>query len=159
MTLLHPDSFGAGPQPVTPQARPGGLPPLGTKAPQVMPGGTPGPRPVASGPAAPPSNGGSMGGLPPEEAPPKIRAFDQKLAGGSKHEDHWSRSPNVTGTGAIHCKSFHCKLTGDSLENLDRQINEWLDAHPQYEVKRVTSTVGEWMGKLKEPNLIVQLWV
>ena len=152
--LLHPDSFGAGPQPVSP-ARPGGLPPLGTKPPQVMPGGTPGPRPAAASPAAP-----TTGALPAEEAPPKIRAFDQKLAGGgAKHEDSWNRSPNVTGTGAIHVKSFHCKLTGDSLENLDRQINEWLDAHPQYEVKQVTSTVGEWTGKLKEANLIVQVWV
>jgi hypothetical protein len=96
----------------------------------------------------------------PEEAAPKIRAIDQRLAGGpGRHEDNWKRSPNLTGTGAIHCKSFHCKLTGDSLENLDRQINEWLDAHPQYEVKFVTSTVGEWLGKLKEPNLIVQVWV
>ncbi len=92
------------------------------------------------------------------DAPPKIRAFDQKLSG-SKHEDSWSRSPNVTGTGAIHVKSFHCKLTGESLEFLDKQVNEWLDAHPQYEVKMVTSTVGEWMGKLKEPNLIIQVWV
>lgn len=92
------------------------------------------------------------------DAPPKIRAFDQKLAGG-KHEDNWSRSPNVTGKGAIHVKSFHCKLTGESLEFMDKQINEWLDAHPQYEVKLVTSTVGEWMGKLKEPNLIIQVWV
>jgi hypothetical protein len=118
-----------------------------------MPGGVPGPRPVMAGGDAP-------SGLPPEEAAPKIRAFDQRLAGsGAKHEDNWNRSPNVTGTGAIHVKSFHCKLTGDSLENLDRQINEWLDSHPQYEVKFVTSSVGDWTGKLKEANLIVQVWV
>ncbi len=96
--------------------------------------------------------------VPDADAPPKIRAFEQKLTGG-KHEDSWTRSPNVTGTGAIHVKSFHCKLTGESLEFLDKQVNEWLDAHPQYEVKLVTSTVGEWMGKLKEPNLIIQVWV
>ena len=89
---------------------------------------------------------------------PKIRALDQKL-GVVRHEDSWARSPNVTGAGAIHVRSFHCKLTGDALENLDRQVNEWLDAHPQYEVKFVTTTVGEWTGKLKEPNLIMQVWV
>jgi hypothetical protein len=88
----------------------------------------------------------------------KIRAFDQKL-GGANHEDNWKRTPNVTGTGAIHVKSFHCKLTGDSLEFLDRQVNEWLDAHPQYEVKQVTTSVGEWSGKMKEPALIVNVWV
>lgn len=89
----------------------------------------------------------------------KIRAFSQALAGDTRHEDSWKRSPNVTGQGAIHVKSFHCKLTGESLDFLDKQINEWLDAHPQYEVKFVTATVGEWMGKIKEPNLILQVWV
>lgn len=87
-----------------------------------------------------------------------IRTFEQKLSSG-KHEDSWNRTPNVTGTGAIHVKSFHCKLTGDSLDFLDQQINEWLDAHPQYEVKLVTTAIGTWTGKLKEPNLIVNVWV
>lgn len=109
------------------------------------------PRPISAG----------SGAMPPGEAPPRIKAFDQKMAGGNpvRHEDSWNRSPNVTGTGAIHVKSFHCKLMGESLEFLDKQINEWLDAHPQYEVKFVTSAVGEWSGKIKEHNLIVQVWV
>jgi hypothetical protein len=105
--------------------------------------------------------------LSPEEIKPrptaeqkssKIRTFEQKL-GGAKHEDSWNRTPNVTGTGAIHVKSFHCKLTGDSLDFLDQQVNEWLDAHPQYEVKLVTTAIGTWTGKLKEPHLIVNVWV
>ena len=102
------------------------------------------PMPVASGPS--------------QSGPPKIRTFEQRLGAG-RHEDKWSRTPNVTGAGAIHVKSFHCRLTGDSLEFLDQQINEWLDAHPQYEVKMVTTSVGLWSGKLKEPNLIVNVWV
>jgi hypothetical protein len=92
------------------------------------------------------------------DAPPKIRTFQQKLGGG-KHEDNWNRTPNVTGTGAIHVKSFHCKLTGDSLDFLDQQVNEWLDAHPQYEVKLVTTGIGTWTAKVKEPHLIVNVWV
>ena len=88
----------------------------------------------------------------------KIRAFEQKLGGGG-HESKWKRQPNVTGTGAIHVKSFHCKLTGDSLEFLDMQVNEWLDEHPEYEVKQVTTSIGEWTGKMKEPALIVNVWV
>ena len=94
----------------------------------------------------------------PSSGSSKIRTFEQKLGGG-KHEDSWNRTPNATGTGAIHVKSFHCKLTGDSLDFLDQQINEWLDAHPQYEVKFVTTSIGTWTGKLKEPNLIVNVWV
>ncbi len=88
----------------------------------------------------------------------KIRTFEQKLRS-IRHEDNWNRTPNANGTGAIHVKSFHCKLTGDSLEFLDQQINEWLDAHPQYEVKFVTATNGIWSGKTKEPSLILNVWV
>lgn len=91
---------------------------------------------------------------------PKIKALEQKLGGGiGKVEDGWARQPSASGAGACHMKSFHCKLGGDSLEYLDKQINEWLDAHPNFEVKLVTTTVGEWQGKLREPNLIVQVWV
>jgi len=94
----------------------------------------------------------------PDGGASKIRTFEQRLGSG-RHEDKWSRTPNSTGTGAIHVKSFHCRLTGDSLEFLDQQINEWLDEHPQYEVKMVTTGMGTWSGKLKEPNLIVNVWV
>ncbi len=99
---------------------------------------------------------GSPGGTPGKSSR-KIRSFSQQL--GSVHEETWNRTPNTTGTGAIHVKSFHCKLTGDSLTYLDDQINEWLDAHPQYEVKMVTTSIGLWTGKSKEPNLIVNVWV
>ncbi len=106
--------------------------------------------PLDLSPAEPIATGKATG-------PAKIRTFEQKL--GRRHEETWERSPNVNGTGAIHCKSFHCKLTGDSLEFLDQQINEWLDQHPQYEVKLVTTSIGTWTGKVKEPNLIVNVWV
>jgi hypothetical protein len=88
----------------------------------------------------------------------KIRAMGQALLGGH-HQQEWKRPTNLTGNGATHVRSFHAKLTGESLEFLDKQINDWLDSHPDYEVKIVTTTVGEWTGKLKEPNIIVQVWV
>ena len=92
-------------------------------------------------------------GLP--TAAKQITAFGSAL----RHEDKWNRTPNTTGAGAIHVKSFHSKLTEDALVYMDRTINEWLDAHPQYEVKFVNSTVGILTGKLKEPHLICQVWV
>ena len=76
-----------------------------------------------------------------------------------RHEERWSRTPNLTGSGAIHVRSFHSKITEDALTYMDQIINEWLDAHPQYEVKFVSSTVGILSGKLKEPALICQVWV
>jgi hypothetical protein len=91
--------------------------------------------------------------------PPSKIQFDR---GGTikKHEDNWKRTPNSTGTGAIHVKTFQCKFAEDALHYLDQQINEWLDAHPQYEVKHVNTSVGEWAGKLgKEIHLVVQVWV
>jgi hypothetical protein len=100
----------------------------------------------------------SSGGVEGPESKPRIRTFEKTFAAGQSEEE-WKRKPNPTGNGAVHCRTFHCKLTGDCLENLDRQINEWLDAHPNYEVKLVNTTVGDWTGKLKEPNLIVQVWV
>lgn len=112
----------------------------------------------------PSTHGGSASppiaaGLAAEPPPPKIRSFESKL-GARRHEDMWSRTPNAPGTGAIHVKSFHAKLNEDSLGYLDQQINEWLDAHPQYEVKFVTSSVGSWSGKLgTEQHLVLQVWV
>jgi hypothetical protein len=85
----------------------------------------------------------------------KITAFGKER----RHEEEWARVPNTTGTGAIHVRTFHAKLTDDALTFMDRAINEWLDAHPQYEVKFVTSTVGVLTGKMKEPHLICQVWV
>ena len=94
----------------------------------------------------------------PEPAKPKIKSFEQKL-GARRHEDNWTRTPNTTGTGAIHVKSFHCRLSEEGLAFLDQAINEWLDAHPQYEVKFVQTSIGEWKSKTSEQNLIVQVWV
>ncbi len=87
--------------------------------------------------------------------PKKITAFEKAR----RHEEKWSRTPNTTGLGAIHVRTFHSKLTADALTYMDQSVNEWLDAHPQYEVKFVSSTVGIVTGKLKEPNLICQVWV
>lgn len=92
------------------------------------------------------------------ELKPVIKSFEQKL--GSLHGGgQWKRACNTTGTGATHVKSFHCKLSGEALENMDRQINEWLDAHPELEVKFVSTAIGEWIGKVKEDNMIVSVWV
>ena len=85
----------------------------------------------------------------------KITAFGKD----KRHEESWARTPNTTGQGAIHVKTFHCKLTDEALVYMDQLINEWLDAHPQYEVKFCISTIGTFTGKLKEPALICQVWV
>ncbi len=76
-----------------------------------------------------------------------------------KHADHWERTPNTPGTGAIHVKTFVSKLRLDAIEHLDQQVNEWLDAHPEYEVKFVTTTVGRLVGKNIEEAMFMNVWV
>ena len=88
-------------------------------------------------------------------APKEIRAFEKK----KQDEAKWSRKTNVTGTGATHVRTFHSKLTNEALIYMDQTVNEWLDQHPEFEVKFVTTSVGELTGKLKEPHLICQVWV
>lgn len=136
-----------------PQRSPEGLPSIGQNTNVFRPGQGMQPAPTPGATSPPP-------GLAPDgpEVKPKIQAFEKSNAIG-RTEDSWKRQTNKTGSGATHVKSFHAKLTGESLEFLDKQINEWLDAHPDHEVKFSTATVGEWTGKLKEPNLIVQVWV
>jgi len=89
-------------------------------------------------------------------APSKITTFGSR----QRHEDHWDRTPNTTGQGAIHCKVFHCKLREDALEYLEKQVNEWLDQHPQYEVKQVTACIGEMKTKtIAEQAMFMTVWV
>lgn len=111
---------------------------------------------VLRSPDVVPGEGKPLAAEPP---PPKIQAFENKM-GVKRHEETWKRSPNTPGTGAIHLRSFHCKMSDDALTYLDQMVNEWLDAHPQYEVKFVNATVGEFQGKLgKEIHLVLQVWV
>jgi hypothetical protein len=109
------------------------------------------PSPPAGAPAAAP-------GGPPAAGTTQVSRI-QSLGTHRHHEERWRRTPNATGTGAVHVKTFHCKLTEDALHFMDQAINEWLDGHPQYEVKFVTSSIGTFTGKLKEPALICQVWV
>lgn len=86
----------------------------------------------------------------------KIRTFGPAR---KPHDEHWKRTPNVTGAGAIHVKTFITKLRLDAIDHLDQQINEWLDNHPEYEVKFVSQSIGKLVGKSTEDALFVSVWV
>lgn len=101
--------------------------------------------------------GSALGHSEGHEPKPKIMHTQATTIGGKKTE--WKRKPNVDGTGATHVKSFHCRLNSEAMEIMDGQINQWLEEHPDLEVKLVNATVGEWQGKIKEPALIMQIWV
>ncbi len=77
---------------------------------------------------------------------------------GNRRELQFKRSTNVSGFGATRVKSFHGKYSDQGVEHLDDAINAWLDAHPEAEVKFVTSTVHTFEGKIREPALVLNVW-
>lgn len=114
------------------------------------------------------SGGGSPSPAPPPDPNAPVQMVDdttpgakeiRAIGGMKRHEDEWTRTPNTTGEGAIHVRTFHSKLTADAFAFMDQQVNEWLDAHPQYEVKFVSANIGTVTGKIKEPQLVLQVWV
>jgi hypothetical protein len=93
------------------------------------------------------------------ENKPKIRTL-AKLGTTPEDDSGWRRHAQLTGQGATHVKSFHCKLQGDALSHLDQQVNAWLESHDDCEIKLVTTQTGEWSDTLgKACHLIVQIWV
>ncbi|HTW93731.1 MAG TPA: hypothetical protein VMD30_02985 [Tepidisphaeraceae bacterium] len=86
------------------------------------------------------------------------KIHDVTAAVGHGSGQNWKRKPNVHPTGAVRVKSFHGRLSDNGLEYLDNAINEWLDRHPDIDIKFVTSTEGMFDGKIKEPALILNLW-
>ena len=42
-----------------------------------------------------------------------------------------------------------------TLANMDDIVNEWLDKHPDVYVKTVTSSIGTFEAKKKEPHMFV----
>lgn len=70
----------------------------------------------------------------------------------------YKRPTNLNKSGAVRMRTFHCRLSEQGVEYLDQTINDWLEQHPDIEVKFTTSSVGMWDGKLKEPTLILNVW-
>ena len=93
---------------------------------------------------------------PAEQTSNKITMFGPKTG---REQKTWARQPNVTGSGATHVKTFVSKLRLDAIDNLDEQINDWLDQHPECEVKFVTTSVGQLVGKVTEEAVFVNVWV
>lgn len=90
------------------------------------------------------------------DAASKIKAFGTSDV--VERRSQWARQTVANGTGACRVRSFHGRLSNQGLEFLDNSVNEWLDRHPGVEVKFVTSSVGTFEGKVREPALILNLW-
>ena len=103
-----------------------------------------------------PAPGGQPMNLPhPAQPAPKKITFGPEI---QHRVENWTRQPHANGQGSVRVRSFHGKLSEQGLEYMDHHINEWLDRHPEIEVKFVTSSIGVFDGKIKEPAVILQVW-
>jgi len=94
-----------------------------------------------------------------EDAPPTEKKIQfLGITDGAHKRDKWKRPTTINGTGATRVRSFHGKYSEQGLEYLDSAINDWLDNHPDIEVKFVTSTVMTFEGKIREPALVLNVW-
>ena len=66
--------------------------------------------------------------------------------------------PRPDAKGASRIRIFHARMSDGAVGHLDQQVNEWLDRHPEIELKFATTTVGTWEGKHAEPNLILTVF-
>lgn len=89
----------------------------------------------------------------------KITSFAEKGLGvGARAEHAYHRGLVGRDQGATRCRTFHAKLTDPAIAYMDNQINEWLDAHPEYYIKHATTTIGVFEGKHAEQHLIVTVY-
>jgi hypothetical protein len=123
-----------------------------------------GQRPIQQTPVNPPKpapveDDGAIGLIGDSEGA-SIASKIKAIGGGEStlRKERWTRKAINNGTGACRMRSFHGRLSAQGLEYMDNQINEWLDQHPDVEVKFVTSNVGVFEGKMREPALILNLW-
>lgn len=86
----------------------------------------------------------------------EIRSFSRaSTLGGTRHDDRLKRPISGPRDAASRVRTFHAKLTDAGLANMDETVNEWLDSHPDIYIKTVTSSIGIFESKTKEPHLFV----
>ena len=109
---------------------------------------------------APASVSGSPVGLAPAPVgqlsmPSKIRV----AGSGDKHTyTRFKRPAHVDGTRACRLRTFHGRLSDEGLAFMDDKINEWLDNHPEVDVKHVNTNIGPIEGKNGEQAMFVMIW-
>jgi hypothetical protein len=90
---------------------------------------------------------------PATPGPSKIR----KMGDFQHLHTEFHRPTNITHTGATRVKTFIGKMSAQGMDYMDHVINEWLDKHPDVEVKFVTTTYGQLDGKV-ERAMVTSVW-
>jgi len=100
---------------------------------------------------------------PDEPAAPRVEggsAIRTLASRGGAHGEYQHRRPIASAElGATRCRTFHARMSTGALQNLDHQINEWLDTHPDIHIKSAVSTVGVFEAKISsEEHLVLTLF-
>lgn len=98
-----------------------------------------------------------------EDSSPRVEgssAIRTLAARGGGHGEYAHKRP-IAGPelGATRCRTFHARMSTGALQNMDHQINEWLDTHPEIHIKSAASTVGVFEAKISsEEHLVLTLF-
>ena len=110
------------------------------------------PTPATAATAAPVTHG-------PATIQPSSKIRQQVLMGaGGAQRAAFKRTPVCNGRGSCRVRTFHGRMSDEGMAYMDDKINEWLDAHPEIEVKFVTTAIGMYDGKIREEALVVNVW-
>lgn len=90
--------------------------------------------------------------------PPQIRHGGTLGAVEHERAQHFRRPLLTDSPHATRCRTFHCKMSDAAFAHLNDQVNEWVDAHDDIEIKFATSSVGVVEGKHAEPHLVVTIF-
>jgi len=96
---------------------------------------------------------------PAATEPSRIHGFNTGgISGLSETEHSFKRGLLEDSPRATRCKVFQCKMTEGSLQHLNEQINDWVDAHENVEIKFANTNVGAFEGKGSESHMVVTLF-
>jgi hypothetical protein len=95
-----------------------------------------------------------VGGAPSDQ----IRGFTGGEMIAKRVEREYNRPLLRNTPSATRCRTFHCKMTDASFQNLNEQINEWLDEREEVEIKFALSNIGVVEGKHADPHLIITIF-
>ncbi len=88
-----------------------------------------------------------------------IRSFAKgSTLGGAHHDQNLRRALTGPTEAATRARTFHGKLTDAGLAHLDDTMNEWLDKNDDIYIKSVTSSIGVFESKTKEPHLFITVF-
>lgn len=88
----------------------------------------------------------------------QIRQFGTGLGLQGQMREDFQRPLLKDSRNATRCRTFHAKLTDAAIAHLNESINDWVDEHPDIEIKFAMSNIGVVEGKHQDQHLIVTVF-